>query len=214
MKSQRFGPTALITLLTTVSMSFIPNLTPLLPASKAFSQPAPSLEHTEEICNIRTQSMLPAMKINNHVLINKLAYHSQLPKRGDIIVFRPTKSMEQNILPTHLGDLYSKRVIGLPGETVKVVNGKVYINNQSLEEKYINEKPNYLFGPVTVPDNSYFVLGDNRNDSYDSHLGGFVSQTLIIGQVVRRVAPPFQLGQTPQNSNILNSLSSKVCNIY
>ncbi len=214
MKSQKVGLTALITLLTTVSTSFTPNLTRLLPASKAFSQPAPSLEHAEEICSIRTQSMLPAMKINDHVLINQLAYRSQLPKRGDIIVFQPTKSMEQNILPTHLGGLYIKRVIGLPGETVKVVNGKVYINNQPLKEKYINEKPNYLFAPVTVSDNSYFVLGDNRNDSYDSHLGDFVSQNLIIGRVVRRVAPHFQLGQTPQNSDIVNSLSNKICNIY
>jgi signal peptidase I len=158
--------------------------------------------------------MLPSVKIGEHVLINPFAYRSQLPKRGDIIVFKPTQSMAQNILPTNLNDLYIKRVIGLPGETVKVVDGKVYINNQPLKEKYIRNKPQYLVAPVTIPNNSYFVLGDNRNDSYDSHIWGFLPQGLIFGQVVRIIGSDSHLGQTHPSSDIVNSLSSRVCDLY
>ena len=167
MKFQRISLTALITFLTTVSSPFTPNSLTLLSAPAAFSQPALSLEHGSKICDIRSQSMSPTLKINSHVVINQTAYRFQSPKRGDIRVFKPTKAMGRNVLPTNLHSIYIKRVIGLPGETVKVVKGKVYVNNQPLDERYINEKPNYLFAPVKIPDNSYFVLGDNRNDSYD-----------------------------------------------
>ncbi|MGE5380938.1 MAG: signal peptidase I, partial [Methylocystaceae bacterium] len=63
-----------------------------------------------------------------------------------------------------------KRLIGLPGETVAVKDGKVYINGKPLNEPYLTQKPDYEFGPVTVPPDSYFMMGDNRNSSYDSHL--------------------------------------------
>jgi len=98
MKCQRVGITAFITLLTTVSTLFNPNFLPLLQARAAFSQPAPSLEHASEICNLRTQSMLPAVKINERVFIDQLTSGSQSPNRGDIIVFKPPQSMQQNLL--------------------------------------------------------------------------------------------------------------------
>jgi len=214
MKSQRVGITAFITLLTTGLTPFNPNVLPLLQARAALSQPAPSLEHASEICNLRTQSMLPTVKINELVFIDQLNSGSQSPNRGDIIVFKSPQSMQQNLLSIPLNGLYIKRIIGLPGETVKVADGKVYINNRPLKEKYINEKPNYLFEPVTIPDNSYFVLGDNRNDSYDSHDWGFVPHELITGQVVRIVGPHSQLGQTHLKSALVNPLSSSVCNLY
>lgn len=153
MKSQRIGLTGLITLLTTVLTPFAPNLT-ILPIYQAFSQPAPSSNNSPEACDVRSQSMSHTIEVNDHVLINKNAYRSQSPKHGDIIVFDTTKTIRENNLSTNLGGPLIRRVIGLPGETVKVVNGKVFINNQPLKEKYIKEKPDYLFAPVTIPSNS------------------------------------------------------------
>ena len=158
--------------------------------------------------------MLPNVNINDHVLINKIAYRTQLPKRGDIIAFQATKSMGQYILQTNLNDLYMRRVIGLPGETVNVLGGKVYINQQPLKEKYLKEKPNYLFSPITIPENSYFVLGDNRNDSYDSHVWGFVTQDILSGKVVRVVTDELQLKQTRATPERVKPWSNTVCQIY
>jgi len=213
MKYQRIGITALITFLTAVSTPFTPNSLTLLSTPAAFSQLAPSLTHDSKICDIRSQSMSPTLKINRHVVINQTAYRSQSPKRSDIVVFQPTKSMKRNVLPTNLHNLYIKRVIGLPGETVKVIRGKVYINNQPLDEKYINDKPNYLVAPVKTPDNSYFVLGDNRNDSYDSHFWGFVPQELIRGKFVQKVGQNNKLGQRISTEPSI-PLSRRSCNLY
>lgn len=93
----------------------------------------------------------------------------------------PTKNIQKE--NPNLKVPFIKRVIGLPGEKVEVKSGKVFINNQPLVEKYIAEPPQYTWGANTVPAKSYFVLGDNRNNSYDSHFWGFVPQNYIIGTV-------------------------------
>jgi signal peptidase I len=81
--------------------------------------------------------------------------------------------------PPPIKDAYIKRVIGLPGDTVEVKEGKVFINKQPLQEKYIEEIPQYPYGPVVVAPNSYLVLGDNRNASCDSHYWGFVPRQIL-----------------------------------
>jgi signal peptidase I len=86
-------------------------------------------------------------------------------------------------------------VIGLPGETVEVKGGRVYVNNQPLREKYIKESPQYDYGPVIVPNDQYLVLGDNRNNSYDSHYWGFVPQDNIIGRAAVRFWPINRVGE-------------------
>jgi len=73
-------------------------------------------------------------------------------------------------------------VVGLPGDKVQVTDGVVFVNDQPLDEPYINQEPNYNFGPVTVPEGSLFVLGDNRNNSFDSHAWGFVPMKNIKGR--------------------------------
>jgi signal peptidase I len=77
---------------------------------------------------------------------------------------------------------YVKRIIGLPGETIAIAHGRVWVNDQPLEEPYIREQPRYFWGPGQVPANSLFVLGDNRNSSSDSHLWGPLPLQLVIGR--------------------------------
>jgi len=125
-------------------------------------------------------SMLPTIEISDRVILNRLAYVGKLaPHRGDIIVF----TSEEKALSNE--DLI-KRVVALPGETVEIKYGSVYIDGKALSEDYIAEKPLYDYGPVTIPDNCYFLLGDNRNNSYDSHLwlNPFVPEDDIKGEAV------------------------------
>jgi len=139
---------------------------------------------------IPTPSMLPTLQINDRLIIDKVSYRFQDPQRGDIIVFMPPDSASLCTgQPPPIKDAYIKRVIGLPGDTVEVKEGKVFINKQPLQEKYIEEIPQYPYGPVVVAPNSYLVLGDNRNASCDSHYWGFVPRQNIIGRAIVRFWP-------------------------
>jgi signal peptidase I len=139
---------------------------------------------------IPSGSMLPTLQINDRLIIDKWSYRSQPPQRGDIVLFSPTEELKQQ----NFKDAFISRLIGIPGDKVEVKGGKVYVNNQPLEENYIEDTPNYQFGPVTVPANSYFVLGDNRNNSYDSHYWGFVPRENIMGKATKRFWPPERSG--------------------
>ncbi|HHT63777.1 MAG: signal peptidase I [Bacillota bacterium] len=110
---------------------------------------------------IPTSSMYPTIYAGDMVLVNKFVFRFQTPERGDIIVFEPDENISEDDL--------IKRVIGLPGETIEVKNRQVYIDGEPIEEPYLNEAPQYDFGPVKVPEGHLFVLGDNRNLSFDSH---------------------------------------------
>lgn len=139
---------------------------------------------------IPSSSMEPTLEINDRLIIEKVSYRFQKPQRGDVVVFSPTdKLREQNFK-----DAFIKRVIGLPGDKVEVRGGKVYVNDQAIREKYIEEAPEYKYGPVTVPKDQYLVLGDNRNNSYDSHYWGFVPRENLIGRAVVRFWPFNRLG--------------------
>ncbi|MEM8779898.1 MAG: signal peptidase I, partial [Cyanobacteria bacterium P01_G01_bin.49] len=119
---------------------------------------------------IPSSSMEPTLEINDRLIIEKLSYHFREPVRGDVVVFNPTEALEAQ----DFHDAFIKRIIGLPGEKIEVKNGKVYIDGDEIAEKYIAENPEYDYGPVVVPQEEYLVLGDNRNNSYDSHYWGFV----------------------------------------
>jgi signal peptidase I len=134
---------------------------------------------------IPSESMLPTLKVNDRLLLNKLVYRFSNPKRGDVVVFNPTPALKEQ----NFKDAFIKRIIGLPGDKVAVKSGQVYINGNAIQEKYIYESPQYDFESVTVPPNSYFVLGDNRNNAYDSHYWGFVPREYVIGKATKRFWP-------------------------
>lgn len=142
---------------------------------------------------IPSESMVPTLKINDKLIVDKLSYRFTAPQRGDVVVFSPTDNIKKND-PT-LKDAFIKRVIGLPGDKVEVKGGRVYINDKPQREEYIKEAPFYQFGPVVVPPDSYLVLGDNRNNSYDSHFWGFVPRENIIGHAIVRFWPPDRIGE-------------------
>jgi signal peptidase I len=144
---------------------------------------------------IPSGSMLPTLQINDRLIVDKLGYHFKDPQRGDVVVFSPTDTLEKQ----NFHDAFIKRVIGLPGDKVEVKDGRVFVNDQPLKENYIAENPQYQFGPVTVTQGSYLVLGDNRNNSYDSHYWGFVPRDHIIGRAIVRFWPMNRLGEiTPE----------------
>ena len=154
---------------------------------------------------IPSGSMLPTLQINDRLIVDKISYDFQNPKRGDIVVFSPTETLKQQ----NFKDAFIKRVIGLPGDKVEVKEGRVYINDQPIQEKYIEDQPNYRFGPVTVPQDEYLVLGDNRNNSYDSHYWGFVPRKNIIGRAVVRFWPLNRVGEIYPIPHYPPSLSKK-----
>jgi signal peptidase I len=146
---------------------------------------------------IPSGSMRPTLIENDRLIVDKVTYRFSQPQRGDVVVFAPTDVLKEQ----KFTDAFIKRVIGLPGETVQISGGRVYINNQPLRETYIEEEPNYQWGPKVVPDGQYLVLGDNRNNSYDSHYWGFVPRDRIIGRAVVRFWPPQRAGGiTPQSA--------------
>lgn len=125
-------------------------------------------------------SMIPTLQDGEFVLVSKLNYQFGEPERGDIIVFHYPMDPQQELI---------KRVIGLPGDAIVVQNGKVSVNGQVLDEPYIAATPAYS-GDWMVPDGQLFVLGDNRNDSSDSHSWGFLPFEKVVGKAVVIYWPP------------------------
>jgi len=132
--------------------------------------------------------MEPNFEEGECIMVNKVSYHSSGPQRGDVIVFNPPPPNEDSPYP------FIKRVIGLPGETVEIEEGKVFIDGIPLEEEYIMESPNYTMSAQEIPENEYFVLGDNRNNANDSHYGWTVPRDNIIGRAWFIYWPPSKLG--------------------
>lgn len=128
---------------------------------------------------IESVSMQPNLYEGEYVIVDKISYTLSTPQRGDIIVFEKTGQPD-----------LIKRVIGLPGDTVEVRNAQVFVNGVALNEPYIANPPNYAYGPVQVEPGRYFVLGDNRSNSSDSHVWGTIPADTIVGRAWIIYWPP------------------------
>ena len=136
-------------------------------------------------------SMRPTLEDGEFVLINRLAYQFGSFQRGDIIVFRPPMYPEADFWRRLLGlpnisddyEDYIKRIVALPGDSVKIADGVVSINGQAINEPYIAAPPDYS-GKWTVPAGDLFVLGDNRNNSADSHAWGYLPEENVLGKAL------------------------------
>lgn len=154
-------------------------------------------------------SMEPTIQIGDRILANKLLHHLRMPRHGEIIMFR---APEWALHGDEHDLIFVKRVVGLPGDRLQVKDGRLYRNGQPVAEPYLSEPPDYTWpedalsgGEITVPAGSLVVLGDNRNNSADSHLweqtlGGetkpapFLPADRLVGNLVWRFWPPDRLG--------------------
>ena len=141
---------------------------------------------------IPSDSMLPTLHTGDRLVIEKISYRFNSPKFGDIVVFQPPEELQRRGYPPD--QAFIKRIIGTPGDTLKIDGGKVYINNKILQEDYIKEPPLQPFSPIKVPPNQYFMMGDNRNDSNDSRYWGFLPKQNMIGKATFRFWPFDRVG--------------------
>ena len=132
------------------------------------------------IGTVSSGSMEPTLRVENKILVNRLAYTFEEPKRGDIILFE-FESLQL---------IFTKRVIGLPGEKISFQKGEVYINDELLQEEYLEEETDTLsIQSFVVPKNCYFVMGDNREESLDSRFWRepYVAKESIKGKVFLQI---------------------------
>jgi signal peptidase I len=137
---------------------------------------------------VHGQSMEPSLFDGQYLIASKIAYWLHPPERGDIVVLDPPN--QQSPVP------YIKRLIGLPGDVVEVRDDRVWVNGIALNEPYINAHPRYT-GSWIVEQGKYFVLGDNRNNSSDSHAWGLLPRDHILGKAIFCYWPPELWGTMP-----------------
>ncbi len=136
---------------------------------------------------IPSPSMVPTLAVGDRLLVEKVSYHLHPPTQGDIVVFEPPPQLQE--YGYKASQAFIKRVIGLPGQQVQVMQGNVYVDGSPLTEDYILEAPQYEMPPIVVPTGQLFVMGDNRNDSNDSHVWGFLPIENVIGRAALRFWP-------------------------
>ena len=171
MKKKSFNKWYIYTPLIAVAVLISFTLTLATAAVKAYKIPA--------------GSMMPTLIIGDHIIVNKLEYKLNSPERRDIVVFPYPVDPKKDFI---------KRIIGLPGEKIEIKNKVVYINDEKIDEPYIIRddseesvkyvKPGDNFGPVVVPEGKLFVMGDNRDHSYDSRFWGFVNIDELKGKAI------------------------------
>lgn len=125
---------------------------------------------------VQMGSMLPTLKENNLIIVNKILYRIQSPQRGDIVVFVPPGG-EKKVY-------YVKRIVGLPGDTIEIKDGSVFINNEILKEPYLQIETPGKTTLQTLNNDQYFVMGDHRNNSLDSRDFGAIGLKSISGRAI------------------------------
>jgi signal peptidase I len=133
-----------------------------------------------DLFRLPSKSMVNTLLLGDFIISDTWKYRNSAPRRGDVVIFLSTKD---------LSTLYVKRVIGLPNDVVRISKGNVYVNGELLNEPYVQEKNNRGLTPgktaskYIVPENSYFLLGDNRDNSFDSRFLGHIPRNYIYGSV-------------------------------
>lgn len=147
---------------------------------------------------VPTGSMMPIVQPDDRLIVNRLAYLFEEPKRGDIVMFA---------FPDDESENYLKRIIGLPGEKVEIKDGLIYINDRKmpLSEPYLNDPPNGDYGPYNIPEGSYLMLGDNRDISKDARQweNTYVKKEKIVGKAFLRYYPNITIlrsAEYPENN--------------
>lgn len=136
---------------------------------------------------IPSDSMVPTLAVGDRLVVEKLSYRFHPPQFGDIVVFDPPPQLQS--LGFTKDQAFIKRIIATPGQIVQVSGGLVYVNGQPLVEPYIAAPADYVLPPIQVPEGQFFVMGDNRPNSNDSHVWGFLPANNIIGHAWFRFYP-------------------------
>lgn len=137
-------------------------------------------------------SMEPTIETGAQFLTNKVIYNITDPKRGDIVVFTPPKGVKDS---NNNKEYFVKRLIGLSGETIEGKEGKVYINNKPLDEPYIKDAITNDFGPFEIPEGAYFMMGDNRENSFDARFwqDKYIYDKDILGKAWIKLRPTLKI---------------------
>jgi signal peptidase I len=136
---------------------------------------------------VPSASMMPTLRPGDHVVVDKLAYRFGEPRRRDLIVFHQPQGGDELLL---------KRIVAVGGQLVGIEDGVLYVDRHPVREPFVDRRlvDSVYFGPVRVPRNAVFVMGDRREDSIDSRTFGAVPRALIVGRVDLRIWPPDSLG--------------------
>lgn len=158
---------------------------------------------------IPSESMVDALQVNDRVLVNKVSYRIGQPERGDVVVFDQSPNEEESLPAALIRNLAEsigartpeadliKRVVGLPGETIDIRDNTVFIDGEPLDEPYLEEAIRTRWDasePLLIPEDSYFVMGDNRTRSLDSRTFGPISRDEIVGRAFVIIWPTSRWG--------------------
>ncbi|GIL82970.1 hypothetical protein Vretimale_8492 [Volvox reticuliferus] len=154
---------------------------------------------------IPSLSMYPTFDVGDRLIAEKITYRFiRDPVPGDVIIFHPPKEISPE--PTIFGDdnVYIKRVVAVEGDTIEVRNSRTYVNGVLRNEPFIAEQPLYEMPKLVVPPGDVFVMGDNRNNSYDSHLWGPLPKENIVGRAIVKYWPPWKMGGLQDYTEIMS----------